>query len=100
MCPKIKINKNKTCLYFSITTYSYMYMTDQTKAELIQLHRKEKFRICACQHYMLFLDSIGIVIPTFVLMILFILYLVSLTGSLRESNDDLKNQVRIFKLCF
>ena len=42
-----------------------------------------------------YITSPGIVIPTFVLMVLIIYYLISLTGLLRESNDDLKNQVII-----
>ena len=40
-----------------------------------------------------YITSPGIVIPTFVLLVLIIYYLVSLTGLLRESNEDLKNQV-------
>ncbi len=37
--------------------------------------------------------SPGIVIPVLVLLVLVIYYLVSLTGLLRESNEDLKNQL-------
>ena len=44
-----------------------------------------------------YITSPGIVIPTLVLMVLIIYYLMSLTGLLRESNNDLKNQVY---LCF
>lgn len=41
-----------------------------------------------------YLTSPGIVIPVFVLLVLIIYYLISLTRLLREANDDLKNQVR------
>ena len=44
-----------------------------------------------------YITSPGIVIPTFVLLVLIIYYLVSLTGLLRESNEDLKNQVNLYK---
>ena len=40
-----------------------------------------------------YITSPGIVIPTFLLLVLIIYYLVSMTGLLRESNEDLKNQV-------
>lgn len=40
-----------------------------------------------------YITSPGIVIPTFVLLVLIIYYLISLTGLLRESNEDLKNQL-------
>ena len=40
-----------------------------------------------------YITSPGIVIPTLVLMVLIIYYLMSLTGLLRESNNDLKNQL-------
>ena len=40
-----------------------------------------------------YVTSPGIVIPVFVLLVLIIYYLISLTGLLRESNEDLKNQV-------
>ena len=40
-----------------------------------------------------YLTSPGVVIPVFVLLILIIYYLVSLTGLLREANEDLKIQV-------
>jgi hypothetical protein len=40
-----------------------------------------------------YVTSPGVVIPVFVLLVLVIYYLVSLTGLLRESNEDLKNQV-------
>ena len=40
-----------------------------------------------------YITSPGIVIPVFVLLVLIIYYLVSLTGLLRESNEDLKAQV-------
>jgi len=45
---------------------------------------------------MTFAFSPGVVIPVFVLLVLVIYYLVSLTGLLRESNEDLKRQVRLF----
>ncbi|XP_078041033.1 transmembrane channel-like protein [Augochlora pura] len=41
-----------------------------------------------------YVASPGIVIPLIVLMALIIYYMVSLTGSLREANDDLKIQLR------
>ncbi|KOC63135.1 Transmembrane channel-like protein 3 [Habropoda laboriosa] len=41
-----------------------------------------------------YIASPGIVIPLIVLMILIIYYMVSLTGSLREANNDLKIQLR------
>ncbi|XP_076649731.1 transmembrane channel-like protein [Halictus rubicundus] len=41
-----------------------------------------------------YIASPGIVIPLIVLMTLIIYYMVSLTGSLREANDDLKIQLR------
>ncbi|XP_076287033.1 transmembrane channel-like protein [Lasioglossum baleicum] len=41
-----------------------------------------------------YIASPGIVIPLIVLMTLIIYYMVSLTGSLREANDDLKVQLR------
>ena len=44
-----------------------------------------------------YITSPGIIIPTFLLMVLIIYYLVSMTGLLRESNEDLKNQVCISK---
>ena len=40
-----------------------------------------------------YITSPGIVIPTLVLLILVIYYLISLTGLLREANEDLKNQL-------
>ena len=43
-----------------------------------------------------YITSPGIIIPTFLLLVLIIYYLVSLTGLLRESNEDLKNQVSDF----
>ena len=43
-----------------------------------------------------YITSPGIIIPTFLLMVLIIYYLVSMTGLLRESNEDLKNQVYVF----
>ncbi len=43
-----------------------------------------------------YFTSPGVVIPVFVLLVLIIYYLVSLTGLLRESNEDLKNQVSMF----
>ena len=48
-----------------------------------------------------YITSPGIIIPTFLLMVLIIYYLVSMTGLLRESNEDLKNQVfpNDIKLC-
>jgi hypothetical protein len=42
-----------------------------------------------------YITSPGIIIPVFVLLVLVIYYLVSLTGLLRESNEDLKEQVRL-----
>ncbi|XP_043784830.1 transmembrane channel-like protein 3 isoform X2 [Apis laboriosa] len=41
-----------------------------------------------------YIASPGIVIPLIVLMILIIYYMISLTGSLREANNDLKIQLR------
>lgn len=41
-----------------------------------------------------YFTSPGVVIPVFVLLILIIYYLISLTGLLRESNEDLKIQVK------
>ncbi|KAJ8932823.1 hypothetical protein NQ314_014408 [Rhamnusium bicolor] len=41
-----------------------------------------------------YIASPGIVIPLLVLLILIIYYLISLTGALREANDDLKIQLR------
>jgi hypothetical protein len=41
-----------------------------------------------------YIASPGIVIPLLVLLILIIYYLLSLTGSLREANNDLKIQLR------
>ncbi|GFT25041.1 transmembrane channel-like protein 3 [Trichonephila clavipes] len=41
-----------------------------------------------------YLTSPGVVIPLLLLLILIIYYLVSLTGSLREANNDLKMQLR------
>ena len=43
-----------------------------------------------------YITSPGIIIPTFLLMVLIIYYLVSMTGLLRESNEDLKNQVCMY----
>lgn len=43
-----------------------------------------------------YIASPGIVIPLIVLMALIIYYMVSLTNSLRESNNDLK----VFKISF
>lgn len=40
-----------------------------------------------------YFTSPGIVIPVFVLLVLIIYYLISLTGLLREANEDLKMQV-------
>ena len=40
-----------------------------------------------------YITSPGIVVPTLVLMILVIYYLMSTSGLLREANDDLKEQV-------
>jgi hypothetical protein len=40
-----------------------------------------------------YITSPGIVIPVLVLLVLIIYYLTSLTGLLRESNNDLKEQV-------
>ncbi len=40
-----------------------------------------------------YITSPGVVIPVFVLLVLIIYYLISLTGLLRESNEDLKMQV-------
>ena len=47
-----------------------------------------------------YITSPGIVIPTLVLMVLIIYYLVSYTGLLRESNNDLKNQVSFIFILF
>ena len=40
-----------------------------------------------------YITSPGVVIPVFVLLVLIIYYLISLTGLLRESNEDLKMQL-------
>ncbi|CAH1179502.1 unnamed protein product [Phaedon cochleariae] len=48
----------------------------------------------ALQRVLDYIASPGIVIPLLVLLILIIYYLVSLTGALREANDDLKIQLR------
>ena len=44
-----------------------------------------------------YIASPGIVIPLIVLMALIIYYMVSLTGSLREANNDLKVKFDFFK---
>ena len=41
-----------------------------------------------------YITSPGVVIPVFVLLVLIIYYLISLTGLLREANEDLKCQVK------
>lgn len=42
-----------------------------------------------------YITSPGIVIPTLVLLILVIYYLISLTGLLKESNQDLRDQLHL-----
>ena len=49
------------------------------------------FLLLLCVHSLY--NSLGIVIPTLVLCVLTIWYLLTLTRMLRESNDDLKDQL-------